>query len=195
MHGLVNHSIQNFVSDCYGRDTWVDVTTKAALPFVDFEAMMTYDAVYTPRLLDAMEQVLSRSREDMLEDFGTYLVSHPTLEGARRLLRFGGEDFEDFLHSLDDLPDRVHLAVSDLSLPGVELHAEEDGTFTLICEAPIRGCGNVMLGILRAMADDYGALAVLSHEGHTDGIERISIQLIEPDFAEGRAFELGAVVP
>ena len=195
MHGLVNRSIQNFVSDCYGRQAWVEVTARADLPFVDFEAMLVYDKVYTPQVLDAMEEVLGRSREDMLEDFGTYLVSHSRLESARRLLRFGGEDFEDFLDSLDDLPDRIRLAVADLSLPDLDLQSGENGHHILVCKAPIVGFGHVVLGVLRAMADDYGALAVLTHLGHADGEERIAIQLVEPDFAEGREFQLGAGAP
>ena len=48
-----------------------------------------------------------------------------------------------------------------------------------------------MLGVLRAMADDYGALAVLDHVGAADGEETITITLVETDFAQGREFELG----
>jgi len=50
----------------------------------------------------------------------------------------------------------------------------------------------VMMGVLRAMADDYGALVILDHHGVQDGDEVISITLIETAFAEGRSFELGA---
>ncbi len=57
----------------------------------------------------------------LLEDLGTYLVSHPNVQGLRRLLRFGGAGFIDFLHSLDELHDRARLAVPDLDLPQLEL--------------------------------------------------------------------------
>lgn len=194
MHGLINRSIQNFVTDSYGRQSWVDVALKARLGFIDFEGMLKYKELMTPRIVDAMCIVLARPRGDMLEDLGTYLVSHPRLEAVRRLLRFGGVDFEDFLHSLDDLPDRARLALPDLNLPSVELHTEGEGQFSLICSAPLVGYGHVMLGVLRAMADDYGALVVLEHKDHGQGIETISIKLVETDFAEGRQFQLGATV-
>lgn len=194
MHGLINRSIQNFVTDSYGRQSWVDVALNARLGFIDFEGMLMYKAPLTPRIVDAMCAVLMRPRGDMLEDLGTYLVSHPRLESVRRLLRFGGVDFEDFLHSLDDLPDRARLALPDLVLPSVELHAEGEGHFSLICEASLVGYGHVMLGVLRAMADDYGALVVLEHCGHAQGVETITIKLVETDFAEGRQFQLGATI-
>lgn len=44
------------------------------------------------------------------------------------------------------------------------------------------------------MADDYGALALLEHVGSGEGIETISISLVEAEFAQGRTFDLGARV-
>lgn len=192
MHGLINRAVQCFVTDSYGAEKWVETTQVAELRFVEFEAMLTYDDALTVDLLDAVSRVLKRPRNDVMEDIGTYLVSHPNVEALRRLLRFGGVTFVEFLHSLDDLPDRARLAVSDLTLPRLELRENKSGQFTLICESPLAGYGHVMMGILRAMADDYGALAVLEHTGSGQGIETISITLVETEFAKGRTFELGA---
>lgn len=192
MHGLINRSIQNFVCDSYGDAMWAKVVTRAGLEDPEFEAMLTYEDALTPRVLDAVSVELHRSREELMEDIGTYLVSNPKVEAVRRLLRFGGVNFEDFLHSLDDLPDRARLAVSDLHLPRIELRAYSDSNFRLICESPIEGFGHVMMGILRVMADDYGALALLDHEGAGQGVEAVTISLVAADFAEGRSFDLGA---
>ena len=192
MHGLVNCAIQAFATNSYGREVWEEVTRRANLEFFDFETMLSYDDAVTPRVLDALSATLNRARNDVMEDIGTYLVSHPNTESLRRLLRFGGVDFVEFLHSLDDLSDRVKLAVSDLSLPEVELseHSAED--FTLTCRVGPKGYGRVMTGVLRSMADDYGVLAILHCEDTSEGYEAISISLIETDFAEGRQFALGA---
>lgn len=192
MHGLVNRSIQLFISDTYGVSTWEKVAQTARLEFTDFEGMLRYKREYTPMVLDAAADVLGRPRDEIMEDIGTFLVSHPGFEAVRRLLRFGGEDFVDFLHSLDDLDERVRLAVSDLHLPKLELRSSADGHFSLICDAKIKGYGHVMMGVLRTMADDYGALALLDHSGAMNDIEIVSITLVENDFAEGRSFELGA---
>ena len=192
MHGLINRAIQCFVTDAYGHEKWVEATRVAELDLVDFEAMMIYDAGITPRVLDAIARVLDRDRGEMMEDLGTYLVSHPTTEALRRLLRFGGVNFVEFLQALDDLPDRARLAVSDLHLPQIELREHGAGRYSLLCDCPVSGYGHVMMGILRAMADDYGVLALLDHQGSDNGTEVISVSLIETEFAEGRVFDLGA---
>ncbi|MGJ8544825.1 MAG: heme NO-binding domain-containing protein [Sulfitobacter sp.] len=190
MHGLINRSIQNYVTDRYGPRIWARATELAELEGANFEAMLVYEDAITPRLLDAAAQVLGRGREELMEDIGTYLVSH--VEAVRRLLRFGGVNFEEFLHSLDDLPDRARLAVSDLILPGIELRELERGRFRLDCESHVAGIGFVLMGVLRVMADDFGALALLEYEGSAGGRESIMISLVESDFAQGRDFELGA---
>ncbi|MCR9125149.1 MAG: heme NO-binding domain-containing protein [Rhodobacteraceae bacterium] len=192
MHGLINAAIQSFVSHTYGRSKWVRVMQRADMEFTDFEAMLIYEDDDTRRVLDAAAGELGRPRAEVLEDLGTYLVSNPNVESLRRLLRFGGVTYVEFLHSLDELPDRARLAVSDLDLPALELHDHGDAQFNLICHPGIPGYGSVMLGILRAMADDYGALAILDHITRPDRAEEISISLVEASFSEGRSFQLGA---
>lgn len=195
MHGLVNRTIQRFVADTYGPESWVSVTVAAGLGFTDFEAMLTYEEALTQRVLIAACGVLDKPRAEVLEDIGTYLVSHPNAEAVRRLLRFGGEDFTEFLHSLDDLPDRVRLAVADLDLPELELCEHAPDRFSLRVEAGIDGFGYVMIGMLRSLADDYGTLVLLEHRGDRHGVEVVEITLVEAGFAEGRSFDLGGAVP
>jgi hypothetical protein len=193
MHGLINRSFQNYMCDSYGMDAWAEVAARAGVSPPDFEAMLSYDDAVAPAVLDSMGAVLRRTRGELMEDIGTYLVAHPNTEAVRRLLRFGGVNFDDFLHSLDDLPDRARMAVAELSLPAIELHQDAPGRFRLICESPLGGFGHLMMGVLRVMADDYGALALLELvEDEGRGVETVHIQLIEADYAEGRAFELGA---
>ena len=192
MHGLVNRAIQRFLTDTYGAGCWQKVTVAANLGFDEFEAMLIYEEALTGKVLQAACGELEKDCTEVLEDIGTYLVSHPNAEAVRRLLRFGGEDFVEFLHSLDDLPDRARLAVADLDLPQLELREHASDRFSLTVSARIDGFGHVMMGMLRTLADDYGALVLLEHRGGQSEIEVIDITLIETGYASGRSFELGA---
>ncbi len=193
MHGLINRAIQCFYRDTYGAQAWGDIVRELELDFTEFEPMLRYPRELTQRMVSAMAAALGKERETVLEDIGTYLISHPEIESPRRLLRFGGVTFVEFLHSLDDLPDRARLAVEDLELPALELYEYGVNQFSLSCRGEPEGIGHVLVGVLRAMADDYGALVFLEHLGHSGGGEVIEITLIEAAFAEGRTFELGAV--
>ena len=191
MHGLINKAIQCFELDTYGRQTWREMAQSAALPVMQFEAMLIYEDTLTEQALDATARFLDKPRTDVLEDIGTYLASHPNVEALRRLLRFGGAHFIEFLYSLDDLHDRARLAVDDLELPRLTLVRHTENHYSLLCGAAFPGWGHVLVGILRVMADDYGALACLEHCGAKDQTETIDIRLVHTSYAQGRTFVLG----
>ena len=194
MHGLINRAIQCFLRDTYGDDVWDKIMQQADLGYSSFESMLIYEESVTFRILELAAAALRKSSDDLLEDLGTYLVSHDNVEALRRLLRFGGVDFIEFLHSLNDLPDRAKLAVPDLFLPELMLEEPGQGEFRLRCGGHYPGFGHVMVGIIRAMADDYGALALTNYVGAEGDDEVISIMLLQEDFAAGRSFELAQKV-
>jgi len=194
MHGLINRSLEGFLRGTYGPDLWRKVMDDLDVGFESFEPMFHYDDALTQALIDTSARFLSKPRDVLLEDFGTYLVSDPRSERVRRLLRFGGVDYADFLQSLDDLHGRARLAVPDLDLPKLELHEIGEGEFGLSCTSASPGFGHVMLGLLRTLADDYGALAFLEYHGRTGDVDTLSIRLLDAGFSEGRDFSLAQKV-
>jgi hypothetical protein len=190
MHGLINRSIQLFMRDTYGPERWRAVARAAGVGPDGFEPMLDYDDSVTDTLLAMVATHLDKPESAVLEDLGTYLVSHGTTRGVRRLLRFSGESFADFLHSLDDLPSRARLAMPDLELPELELREDPGGRFRLFVLSTQRGWGYVMLGLLRAMADDYGALVMIEMAPGASSVAVIEIALLDGAWAEGRSFSL-----
>ncbi len=190
MHGLISRSLENFIRRTYGQELWSAVMEELDCGFDSFEPMFSYADSLTHQVIDLTAARLEKPREILLEDFGTFLVTDPSSERVRRLLRFGGVDYEDFLHSLDDLPGRARLAVAHLDLPELELTEFGGGDFALSIRSDQAGFGHVLLGALRALADDYGALALLEHLGGTQQEETISIRLLDIEFQKARDFEL-----
>lgn len=185
MHGLINRSIQFFIQSTYGDAVWSGVARRAGMDVAGFETMLPYDDALTDAVLDAAAGRLSKPRSVLMEDWGTFLVSDPQLEPLRRLLRFGGDNFVEFLHSLNDLNGRARLAVPDLEMPELDLVEGAGNTFHLDCRWQLAGGRHIVAGVLRALADDYGALVLLEEEG--DGL---SIALLDSAFAKGRSFAL-----
>ncbi len=194
MHGLIFRSFQSFVTLTYGAARWGAVLRRAKVPFAEFEAMLHYEPALVETLLTATEEELEKSRDHVLEDVGTFLVAHPQMDSVRRLLRFGGTSYDEFLHSLDDLAGRTRLAVPDLDLPDLMLRDECANEYSLYCTHPMDIFGPVLVGLLRAMADDYGSLACLDHRGRKGGVDCIGILLVDLDFAVGKTFDLSAGV-
>ena len=194
MLGLINRSFQFFLRDTYGAALWESVAQQAGVPASGFESMLSYDDQLLDQVIDAASARLRRPRESLLEDLGTYLVSHENLAPLRRLLRFSGVNFSDFLNSIEELPERGRLVLPDLDLPDLELGDLGAGRFRLRCAAKLAGAAHIVIGLLRAMADDYGALVLLEHQGSEDGVEVVQIQIADQALYEARPFNLGLAV-
>lgn len=192
MHGLIHKSIQSFLQGQYGQSCWDQIARRSALPADGFEAMLVYDDTCAESLLSAATEVLNRTRAGLLEDLGAYLVAQ---EPVRRLLRFGGADYREFLLSLDELQGRGQMALPELKLPALTVLIEQHGTFRLLVRAPLPGWGAVMTGLVRAMADDYGALAFIELLDLVGEEEQVLITLLEDAYAEGRRFDLALPDP
>ena len=191
MQGFINKAIQCFARDMYGDGLWRQVTDSAGLGYSNFEAMLDYPPDVTDRVLQELQSHLGKSRETLCEDLGTYLVSHPHMEALRRLLRFGGASFEEFLQSLDELPDKARLALPEITLPSLSVRMIEPRFYCLRMGHGLPGFSLVMMGILRALADDYGAFVLLELlPGQTT--DEIHITLADAEFSSGRSFDLSA---
>jgi hypothetical protein len=196
MNGLVNRAIQAFARDTRGPAFWADLARQSGAPFNGFEPMLAYDPAITDALLSALAKALDCPVSAVLEDLGTYLVADPRRDGLRRLLRFGGAGFADFLHSIAELPARLHLALPDIDLPHIDVAEVAPDLFHLSIAAGMDGLGHVALGLVRAMADDYGALAVLDLQDGPDGTKGavlVTVRLLDAGHASARDFTLGVV--
>lgn len=195
MHGLINRALESFLKQRHGQAFWQRIVRQANLPFDSFEPLLHYDATLTEALITATCTELGQVRETVLEDMGTALVSRRDRDGFRRLLRFGGVTFRDFLYSLEELPDRARLALPDLHLPDLRLEDRGSGRFALMAAPPFPGAGYILMGLLRAMADDYGALVLLEMAAPLAGVDVISILVLDEFHAEGRRFDLAMAAP
>lgn len=195
MHGLINKAIQAFLIHTYGDPVWDEIRAAAKLPFHHFEALLHYDRALLDQVLLAAAARLDKPVPTLLEDVGTWLVSGGDHLPIRRLLRFGGDTFEDFLESVEEIPGRARLALADLDMPDLALSLDEDGHCRLQVDSDTFGFAPIVLGALRALADDYGALVLMNMAPSGDRGSVIEIELLEARFAKGRSFRLDHEAP
>jgi len=64
------------------------------------------------------------------------------------------------------------------------------GEYLLQCDGAPPEFAPVLTGLLRAMADDYGALVLIEQVGADDNGAGLMLRLLEAAFTEGRGFVL-----
>ncbi len=84
------------------------------------------------------------------------------------------------------------MAVAEIDMPEIDVDELSEGQYQLQIRHPEPGFGHVILGGLRALADDYGALALLDHNGRIGEVENVSVNLLDIAHTEGRRFDLAA---
>lgn len=195
LHGLTFWCFESFVRFTYGAACWRASIQDMDLGFDTFRPVFRYETAFADRLLDHVARQLDKKPDALLEDFGTFLVTDQRVERVRRLLRFSGVDYTDFLLSLEDLRGRAQLAVPELDLPSIELDEIAPDEYYVTCRNCWNGTAHVLIGMLRALADDYGALVYIESRGRQGGNEGLLIRLLEVQYSEGRSFDLSASVP
>ncbi len=75
-------------------------------------------------------------------------------------------------------------------MPDLTLLDKDGESFSLVVEGDVPDFGHLLVGMLRAMADDYGALAVLEYTGSHLSRETVAITVVHTDFAQAKGFAL-----
>jgi hypothetical protein len=180
MHGLVNRVIEEFARETYGDAVWVATAVATGIDPRGIEIMGEHDAELTGRLLANLARQHDRSPQDLAEDLGAWVAQ---IASVRRLLRFAGGDFTGFMMTLEELRGRGQLVTRDLYLPPLSVAPTGQGwEVRSDCE---RLWLHAVAGMLHAMADDYGVLAVIDVE-----LGRIRVDVPMLNFNAGRPFSL-----
>ncbi|CTQ50319.1 heme NO-binding domain-containing protein [Jannaschia donghaensis] len=195
MHGLICKSLEEFVRDQHGEAVWRQICLRSRAPSGGFEGLRSYDDALMEVVFATAFDELGQSRSGLLEDIGHWICTHPPLEPVRRLIRFSGTSFVDLIYSLEDIHDRARIALPGLGLPKFSMTEPTANTFRICSVWHMEGGGAVLTGILRAMADDYGALALIE-PGQSDRKngkwhEFVGVTIFDQAHQEPREFTLG----
>ncbi|WP_347266479.1 heme NO-binding domain-containing protein [Paracoccus sp. (in: a-proteobacteria)] len=184
MNSLTNSCIRQFLRSSYGDDLWSRVATAAG---VRADALLAWTAqadATTAALLVHAARALGKKPGEILEDLGEWLTRQ---EQLRRLLRFSGSTFDEFVISLQDLAGRINLVLPDLGLSALLVEKTSRNSFRIASAGRQRLAMRVIVGVLRGMADDYGTLALVSHRGSD-----VDVGVALAGYADAKGFDLVA---
>lgn len=189
MNRLVFRAVEEFLRDTYGDALWREVLAGhhgavAEKPAAEAATPAAAHLRGAERSVASAAGILGKPADELFEDLGAWLARR---EAIRRLLRFSGRDFSDFVLSLEELPGRAHFVIPDLDMPRVLVERESDSLVRLILPPHSAAWTAILGGLLRAMADDYGALGLILVRGCV-----VEVHISDESFARGRDFHLGA---
>ncbi len=182
MHGMINRSLESFLRTTYGDAVWQEIIRKSGIDHHGFLATWGNGEQATRKVVLAAARTLDKPLGEMLEDLGAWLVR---LEPIRRLLRFSGPNFVEFVASLDELPGRARIILPELPLPSLTVAQTGASDYEIGADNMPPGWIWALAGALRGMADDYGTLALIVVSGNW-----ISLSIALEDHSTSRPFDL-----
>lgn len=187
MHGLIHRSIEAFLRDSHGDSFWHRICQAAGHDTAGVMPTYLYPDELTHGLISCAAAELGITNVELVEDIGAWLA---LFEPVRRLLRFGGAGFADFLLSLEEMPDRVEMVAPGIGVPHLSVVARSVGLFEIRAKSTTPLWLAMLSGLLRAMADDYGALVLIEVEQGVHHMPVLKVNLLAAEFARAREFSL-----
>ena len=120
---------------------WQERAPKYSRALLETLSLIAYKQPITRGEIEQVRGVATGSNiiKTLLEREWINVVGHKEVPGRPELFGTTNQLLDYFnLKSLDDLPDRTRLALSELHLPWIELREDSDGQYSLICAAPPR---------------------------------------------------------
>ncbi len=162
MNGLINRSFELFVRESYGERVWERLARQARVDSRGFLLLQNSPDSVTLLLLAEASKILRKPADELVEDLGGWLTRR---EPIRRLLRFSGRDFPEFIEAVSEFPDRALMLISNLEIPRIKVTTHSRSLYQVEIDSDTGILTMMLAGVLRGMADDYGALAVIQIEG------------------------------
>ncbi|MDS9468182.1 heme NO-binding domain-containing protein [Paracoccus sp. MBLB3053] len=182
MNGLIIRSIEQFLRTSYGDAFWQEVAKRTAIDPHGVLSINSPSSHLARRLVLAAAALLRKCPSEILEDLGGWMVR---LEPIRRLLRFRGPDFAEFIKSLDELPARAAMVLPDFDPPDIIVRAIGPDEFEIESRKLPPGWIWVLAGVIRGMADDHGTLSLIEVAK-----ENIVVRVVLMDHGVARPFAL-----
>lgn len=163
MLGLINRGLRAFVIKFHGRSHWQElVATQPEVPS-DFEVLMDYPLSMTELLISEISELRGTSQRDVMEDLGTFALTSFWDARLRDLLLSCGRDFDQFMQNLTDLLIGFSRVEQSCDIERIEVIEKIESHYEVRFRGSTGMASYLVLGLFRALADQYGALVTCSH--------------------------------
>ncbi|MEO0344438.1 MAG: diguanylate cyclase [Pseudomonadota bacterium] len=164
MLGLINQGLRSFVLAFHGEKSWSAMRARRAELPEDFEVLLDYPPDITTTLLAEIAMIRDVDRRDVLEDLGTYLVTNLWEARIRDLILTCGADFNNFMARAPVILQALEQIEPRSNCKAFSFKTKAKGQYEIRNSGDMLYAAPLIVGVLRAIADHFGALVTLKHK-------------------------------
>lgn len=155
MYGLVNKGLGEMVQLEAGEAAWTEIRRRAGVDVSVFVTHQGYPDDVSVRLVVATAELLERSVERVLEDFGRHWILH-TARAYGPIVEATGRTVPEFLCNLPNLHTRVSLSFPHLRPPEFRCRDVTSTGLVLEYRSGRSGFAPFVVGLLHGLAERFG---------------------------------------
>ena len=170
MLGMVNHALQEMVTERHGAAAWDVIRADAGVEDRIFVVMKQYPDEVTYRLAGAVAKVLGVPVPDALRAFGHFWIVYAERQPWGKVMHSMGKSVRELLPALNALHARIALAFPGVDMPQFRTEDDAGGGLRVHYFSSRPGLGSFVQGALEGIGAMYGeAIEVTQVEDRATG--------------------------
>lgn len=179
MHGVILSNFKHYLVEGYGSETWRELAASAGLSGKTFVPVAMYPDHELEALLEAAEQATGLRRDDILEDFGEWVIG--PLIGMYRAMIPADWNVVDFLLNMEQ---RIHQRIVRMKNPDAEPpHIQVTELRPRVVQINYRSARNMSamaLGCVRGVAQFFNEQVDVLEDQYGEDGERCFVVALSP---------------
>jgi predicted hydrocarbon binding protein len=155
MKGIINKGIQDLIETEFGDDIWERVRARANCPEVSFSPAVDYPDEMTVALVTATAAELGLPIDDVLLEFGRFVVPNTLKNTYRGLYAMAGRSTRAFLKNMDRIHKEVTVTIPNAIPPELSTEDLPDGRLVMHYRSERRLCP-ALRGLIEGVGIHFG---------------------------------------
>uniref|UniRef100_T1IYK0 guanylate cyclase n=1 Tax=Strigamia maritima TaxID=126957 RepID=T1IYK0_STRMM len=156
MYGMLLESVQHYVTEEYGEETWLNVLKRAGYHNLIITHNLAYsDAIMLTVAETCAQYIGTMDADGFLRFFGRCFVRYFSHYGYDRIVRANGRCFRDFLHGVDNIHHQMKFSYPRMVSPSLTVQAEDPLGAVLHYRSSRVGFAQYLIGQLYEVAERF----------------------------------------
>jgi hypothetical protein len=164
MYGIANRSIEDFITQKFGVNVWMEINEKSGL---ESDAFMTSHLIYENDVIYEIAQLTADLVQlplaDILIAFGQYWILSVSEDKYASILMAGGRSIKEVLIHLPTFNDRLMLLYPKLIPPEFRITDIQEKSLQLHCISTKIGFRHFVVGMVNGLSILYQTPANIHH--------------------------------
>ena len=162
MLGMINHALQEMVTERLGIDAWDAIRAESGVEDRVFVIMRQYPDEVTFRLAGAVAAKLGVPLPDALRAFGHYWMAFAERQPWGKVMHSMASSTRELLPALNELHARIALSFPGVSMPQFRCEPAPGGALRVHYFSARPGLAPFVLGTLEGIGAMYGEMVQVS---------------------------------